>query len=205
MMRLKYSALSSGRILCHWPSAQTSDLAPVVSKPVSRTIDLPGEILPFLTVSLHAKVPGYVERVLVDRGSMVKQGDLLVELSAPELKAQIAEAESKVQAAEAEPPAGGSATGRRSRALGTVSRRPRKRPAPWPATSWFWRKSRWTRRKSWCAPAEQASQRRAVRGRAPARKWKLSDHHRALRRRGDGPLRAPRRAGRPRRGHRRCW
>jgi RND family efflux transporter MFP subunit len=83
-------------------SAQSVDLVPVVSKTVSRTVDLPAEILPYLTVPLHAKVPGYVERILVDRGSIVKQGDLLAELSAPELKAQIAEAESKVQAAESE-------------------------------------------------------------------------------------------------------
>ncbi len=82
--------------------AQTGELAPVVSKPVSRTVELPGEFLPFLTVSLHARVPGYVERVLVDRGSMVKQGDLLAEMSAPEMSAQIAEAESKVQAFEAD-------------------------------------------------------------------------------------------------------
>ena len=47
-------------------------------------------------------MPGYVERVLVDRGSIVKQGELLAELSAPEMQAQIAEAESKVQAAESE-------------------------------------------------------------------------------------------------------
>src|SRR4051812_34102853 len=47
----------------------------VVSKPLSRTVDLPGEFLPFMTVSLHAKVQGFVEKVLVDRGSMVKQGD----------------------------------------------------------------------------------------------------------------------------------
>ena len=82
--------------------AQTTALAPVLSKPVSRTVDLPGELLPFLTVSLHAKLPSYVERVLVDRGSIVKQGDLLVSLSAPELKTQIAEAESKVQAADSD-------------------------------------------------------------------------------------------------------
>jgi membrane fusion protein (multidrug efflux system) len=82
--------------------AQTGDLATVVSKPVSRTIELPGEFLPFLTVSLHAKVPSYVDRVSVDRGSIVKQGDLLVELSAPEMAAQVAEAQSKVQAAEAD-------------------------------------------------------------------------------------------------------
>lgn len=82
--------------------AQTVELAPVVSKLVSRTAELPGECLPFLAVSLHARVPGYVDRVLVDRGSVVRQGDPLVELSAPEMAAQIAEAESKVQAAEAD-------------------------------------------------------------------------------------------------------
>src|ERR1700730_19123232 len=81
---------------------QSSELVPVLSKPVSRTVELPGEFLPFLTVSLHARVPGYVERVLVDRGSVVKQGDLLVELSAPEMTAQISEAESKVQATQAD-------------------------------------------------------------------------------------------------------
>jgi len=63
---------------------------------------LPGEFLPFLSVSLHARVPGYVDRVLVDRGSIVKQGDLLVEMSAPEMAAQIASAQSKVQAADAD-------------------------------------------------------------------------------------------------------
>ncbi|HMD70841.1 MAG TPA: efflux RND transporter periplasmic adaptor subunit [Bryobacteraceae bacterium] len=89
-------------LLAQAGQAQTAELAPVVSRPVSRTVELPGEILPFLAVSVHARVPGYVERVLVDRGSVVKQGDLLAELSAPEMAAQIAEGESKVQAAEAD-------------------------------------------------------------------------------------------------------
>jgi RND family efflux transporter MFP subunit len=82
--------------------AQPGGMAQVVSRPVSRTIELPGEFLPFQTVSLHAKVAGYIERVLVDRGSVVRRGDLLVELTAPERTAQIAEAESKAQAAEAD-------------------------------------------------------------------------------------------------------
>jgi len=43
-----------------------------------------------------------VERVLVDRGSDVKQGQLLAELTAPEMKAEIAEAESAVRAAASE-------------------------------------------------------------------------------------------------------
>ena len=79
---------------------QGTEMAAVVSKPVSRTITLPGEIQPFLNVALHSRVGGYVDRVLVDRGSAVKEGELLIELSAPEMKAQIAEAESKVQVAE---------------------------------------------------------------------------------------------------------
>src|SRR6266581_4231993 len=72
---------------------QGTEMAAVVSKPVSRTIVLPGEIQPFLNVALRAKVSGYVDRILVDRGSAVKEGELLIELSAPEMKAQIAEAE----------------------------------------------------------------------------------------------------------------
>jgi membrane fusion protein, multidrug efflux system len=83
-----------------WP--QAGDLVLVVSKQVSRMADLPGEFLPFLSVSLHAKVPGYVERILVDRGSRVEGGQLLAELSAPEMASRIAEAESKVQVAEAD-------------------------------------------------------------------------------------------------------
>ena len=82
--------------------AQTGDLARVVSKPVSRTVELPGEFLAFLSVSLHAKVPSYVDRVLVDRGSIVKEKELLVELSAPEWQRKLPKPQSKVQAAEAD-------------------------------------------------------------------------------------------------------
>jgi membrane fusion protein (multidrug efflux system) len=89
-------------LLTTFAFAQTSNLVPVVSKPVSRTVELPAELQPFLSTALHAKISGYVERVLVDRGSSVKQGELLAELRAPELQAQIAEAESKIQAAESD-------------------------------------------------------------------------------------------------------
>jgi membrane fusion protein, multidrug efflux system len=83
-------------------AAPEGDFVPVVSRQVSRMTDLPGEFQPFLNVSLHAKVPGYVNRILVDRGSIVKEGQLLVELSAPEMAARIAEAESRVEAAESD-------------------------------------------------------------------------------------------------------
>jgi RND family efflux transporter MFP subunit len=78
------------------------ELVAVVSRSASRTIDLPAEMRPYLSVSIRAKVAGFVERILVDRGSVVKEGDLLAELSAPEMTAQIAEIEAKVLAADAD-------------------------------------------------------------------------------------------------------
>jgi RND family efflux transporter MFP subunit len=83
-------------------SAQSIPVVPVVSKAATRTAEVPGELLPYLSVSIHAKVAGYVEHVLVDRGSVVKKGDPLIELSAPEMKAQIAESESKLKSAESD-------------------------------------------------------------------------------------------------------
>ena len=81
------------------PAFSQTELVPVVSRLLSRAVDLPGEFQPFLMVSLHARVPGYVEKVLVDRGSVVRQGQLLARLSAPEMAARIAGAESGVRAA----------------------------------------------------------------------------------------------------------
>jgi RND family efflux transporter MFP subunit len=63
---------------------------------------LPGELAPFQKVTVIARVTGIVENVAVDRGSQVKQGQLLVELSAPEMKAQLAEVEAKALAIEAQ-------------------------------------------------------------------------------------------------------
>jgi len=57
-------------------------------------------MLPYLDVPIQAKVSGFVKKVNVDRGSIVKEGEILVTLEAPEMQAQIAEAESKVQAIE---------------------------------------------------------------------------------------------------------
>jgi RND family efflux transporter MFP subunit len=61
----------------------------------AQTVKLPGELKPWQRVALTARVAGIVETVEVDRGSVVKQGQSLVVLSAPEMKAQIAEAEAR--------------------------------------------------------------------------------------------------------------
>ena len=74
----------------------------VVSKTVEKKLRLPGELLPFEQVDLHARINGFVEKVEVDRGSAVKTGQLLVQLSAPEMQAQLLEIEAKALAIEAQ-------------------------------------------------------------------------------------------------------
>jgi membrane fusion protein, multidrug efflux system len=72
------------------------------SRSVSRTVQLTGELAPWETVDIRARVSGFVERVNVDRGSLVKAGQVLAILSAPEMDAQIAEARARVSTREAE-------------------------------------------------------------------------------------------------------
>lgn len=78
------------------------EMTPVQARSAARTVPLPAELEPYLQAEIEARVPGYVERVLVDRGSNVKRGQLLVELSAPELTAETAVADSAFHEAEAE-------------------------------------------------------------------------------------------------------
>src|SRR5579875_2076678 len=90
-------------LLVHIPLAgQKVEFVRVVSKRVQYTIELQGEFYPFLSVELHAKVPGYIEQIYVDRGSFVRKGQLLVELSAPEMMERIAQARAQLTAAESE-------------------------------------------------------------------------------------------------------
>ena len=79
---------------------QTVDTVRVVSKSVQRQVKLPGEFLPYLSVPIHAKVSGFVKTVAVDKGSIVRTGQILATLEAPEMQAQVAEAEQKAQAVE---------------------------------------------------------------------------------------------------------
>jgi RND family efflux transporter MFP subunit len=84
------------------PGPQTVEVVKVVEQPLNVTLSLPGELTPYQTVALYARVTGFVKAIAVDRGSRVRAGELLAVLEAPELGAQRAEAQSKVQSAEAQ-------------------------------------------------------------------------------------------------------
>ncbi len=58
------------------------ELGEVDSGRLEQTIVLPGELRPFQEVDLRANVTGFVERMLVDRGSRVRKGDLIAERAA---------------------------------------------------------------------------------------------------------------------------
>src|SRR5262245_9169605 len=81
--------------------AQTPTVAVinVVSEELSRQVRLPGELRAFQDVAIYPKIPGFVEWIGVDRGSMVKRGQLIARMTAPEVSAQSGEASAKSQAA----------------------------------------------------------------------------------------------------------
>jgi membrane fusion protein (multidrug efflux system) len=83
-------------------NARQVALVKVESHSASRTIPLTAELLPYLQTDIEARVPGYVEQVLVDRGSVVHRGEVLVQLSAPEMRSEMNASESMLRQAEAE-------------------------------------------------------------------------------------------------------
>jgi RND family efflux transporter MFP subunit len=78
----------------------------VKSQKLSTTERLPAELVPYERVDVYAKETGFVKSIKVDRGSKVRQGELIAELEAPELVAQRAQANAAYQSAESQLAAG---------------------------------------------------------------------------------------------------
>ncbi|MCK8494799.1 efflux RND transporter periplasmic adaptor subunit [Spirosoma sp. RP8] len=70
------------------------------SRPTSE-LSLPGELESYYETDLYPRVSSYVKALHVDIGDQVRKGQVLAELEAPELTANLTEAYSKVKAAEA--------------------------------------------------------------------------------------------------------
>ncbi len=56
---------------------------------ISGKVKLPGVLQPFEFVQLFPKVSGFIREVNVDRGSLVKKGQVLARLEAPEIEQQV--------------------------------------------------------------------------------------------------------------------
>lgn len=72
----------------------TVDAAPPVLAKNSASLDLPGRLEPFARAELYARVSGYVQSWNSDIGAVVKAGDVLAEIDAPELDQQLFQAQS---------------------------------------------------------------------------------------------------------------
>jgi membrane fusion protein, multidrug efflux system len=83
------------------PDVVSVPTVPVVSKTLFREDQLPGEIEAYQDVLIYPKVPGFVKEIMVDRGSVVRKGQLMVRMYAPEYLARRNEALAKVAAAKA--------------------------------------------------------------------------------------------------------
>src|SRR5262250_2171860 len=84
------------------PQTPTVNVTTVQSLEFKRQIRLPGELQAWQDTAIYAKVQGFVEEINVDRGSVVKKGQQLARLRAPELDTQRGEAEARVRAAESQ-------------------------------------------------------------------------------------------------------
>ncbi len=62
---------------------------------------LPGELEGFYATAIYPKLNSYIRTILVDIGDQVKEGQLLVELEAPEIESQLSESFAKMKSAEA--------------------------------------------------------------------------------------------------------
>jgi RND family efflux transporter MFP subunit len=66
----------------------TAAVVKVTRTPLSNTLSVAGEFLPYQEVELHAKVTGYIRNINVDIGDRVHKGQVLANLEVPELVAQ---------------------------------------------------------------------------------------------------------------------
>jgi RND family efflux transporter MFP subunit len=72
------------------PSVPVAATVTVARAPISNTLSIAGEFLPWQEVDLHGKVAGYIKKINVDIGDHVRQGQTLAVLEVPELNAEVA-------------------------------------------------------------------------------------------------------------------
>ena len=78
-----------------------------------RSVGEPGQLQAFETTAVHARIPGYVKGWTVNIGSAVKKGQVLAELSVPELEAELRQKGAAVEQARASQAGRGRGRGRR--------------------------------------------------------------------------------------------
>jgi RND family efflux transporter MFP subunit len=100
LLAISLSSCSGGsgsKVEANTSSAMTVGVTRVMKKTLSRQITLSSELVPFQEIDVYAKESGYVQKLNVDYGSHVKQGQVMATLEIPELLAQLNEDEAEVK------------------------------------------------------------------------------------------------------------
>ncbi|HEX4135214.1 MAG TPA: efflux RND transporter periplasmic adaptor subunit [Bryobacteraceae bacterium] len=74
-------------------------VAAVKSMPLSRSLTISSELVPFQEIDVYAKESGYVKQLLVDYGTRVKAGQLMAVLEIPELEQQLQQDDAAIRSA----------------------------------------------------------------------------------------------------------
>ena len=106
---LALPVLAAGLISCNGDEARvkagaksadvTVGVVPVKSMPLSRSLTLSSELVPFQEIDVYAKESGYVKQLLVDYGTRVKEGELMAVLEIPELEQQLQQDDAAINSA----------------------------------------------------------------------------------------------------------
>ena len=83
------------------PGADTVQVFLLRTDTLKKSVELTGELIPYLQTELYAKVQGYVRAMKVDIGDRVHKGQTLAVLDAPEVNTQFAQSMAALQAAKA--------------------------------------------------------------------------------------------------------
>jgi RND family efflux transporter MFP subunit len=83
------------------PAPDTAQVFLLKIDTVKKSVDLPGELQPYLQTDLFAKVQGYVRDIKVDIGDRVRKGQTLAIIEAPEVNTQVAQSQAALASAKA--------------------------------------------------------------------------------------------------------
>jgi RND family efflux transporter MFP subunit len=104
-MVIVLSAYAAGCGDAHKADAADVPQAAVVKvqrKSLSSTLEIASEFLPYQEIDVYAKVSGYIQKLYVDWGTHVKEGQILAVLEIPELQQQLLQDEASTRRADQE-------------------------------------------------------------------------------------------------------
>src|SRR5580704_1840875 len=83
-------------------NAPTAAVVKVQRRNLTSTMEIASEFQPYQEIQVYAKVSGYIQKLYVDWGTRVKEGQPLADLEIPELQQQLQEDQATIHRNESE-------------------------------------------------------------------------------------------------------